>query len=192
MIAHLRGTIGKRAPGVAVVDVNGVGYAVSMPLNDWDSVLEDTICLIHVSTYVREDRLDLYGFLDATTCALFEELIGLSGIGPKMGLELCAVPRSLLLQSIDEKDSRLLTSIKGIGKKSAEKLLVELSSLLERQPHLLRTSSDATPHARYDQDTVAALSQLGFHTKDILQVLESLPRDLTTTEERITAALRSL
>ncbi len=85
----------------------------------------------------------------------------------------------------------MLTSIKGIGRKTAEKLLLELASLAERNPHMFM-GAVMPAGARYDQDTIAALSQLGFASPEILHVLENLPKELTTTEERVTAALRSL
>jgi Holliday junction DNA helicase RuvA len=192
MIAHLRGVIGKSTPGEATVDVNGVGYRITMPVNDWDTVMDGADVHVFVHTYIREDRFDLYGFLDAGARTLFEEFISLNGIGPRMALELCSVPRGLLLNAVQQKDPALLQSIKGVGKKSAEKLLLELNSLVENQPQIFSIAGEHPLTARFDQDTVAALTQLGFATNDILRVLESLPADLKTTEERVTAALRKL
>lgn len=192
MIAHLRGIIGKGQPGEATVDVQGVGYRIRMPINDWDTVLQSANVHVFVYTYVREDRLDLYGFLDEGTRTMFEKLIDINGIGPRMGLELCGVPREILATAVQRKDPALLTTIKGIGRKSAEKLLVELSNLAEREPQIFLGENNHPLGAKYDEDTVAVLSQLGFATPDILRVLESLPADLETTEERVTAALRSL
>jgi holliday junction DNA helicase RuvA len=191
MIAHLRGTIGKIAPGDAVVDIGGVGYRVRMPVNDWDEVHDGASVHLLTVSYIREDRFDLYGFLHAGTRMLFEAFIDLNGIGPRMALELCAVPRALLTRAINEKDASILSSIKGIGRKTADKLLVDLSSLAERHPEAFFSETTAMG-ARYDRDTVAALAQLGFATQDILRVLESLPHDLATTEERVAAALRLL
>lgn len=192
MIAHLRGSIGKTAPGEAVIDVNGVGYRIYMPVTDWDAVMDGADVHVFVHTYVREDRFDLYGFLDSGSRLMFEELIQLSGIGPRMGLELCSVPRGILSNAVHAKDPSLLTTIKGVGRKSAEKLLVELSALAEREPQIFTGGGDHPFAAKFDQDTVAALTQLGFATPDILRVLETLPADLTSTEERVTAALRAL
>ncbi|HVW66917.1 MAG TPA: Holliday junction branch migration protein RuvA [Candidatus Peribacteraceae bacterium] len=191
MIASLRGTISKTNPGELIVDVAGVGYAVSVPMDTWDTLREAAVTHLFISTYVREDRFELYGFADAHTKQLFEELTQISGIGPRMGLELCGVPRALLLQAINEDDPAMLTTVKGIGRKTAEKLLVELKSLAEKSPHMFM-GEGAVHGARYDQDTIAALSQLGFATQDIMKVLDDLPKDLQTTEERVTAALRSL
>lgn len=195
MIAHLRGTIGKSMPGEVSIDVAGVGYRLTVPLHTWDALENGSETQLFVSTYVREDRLDLFGFADDATRILFEQLIALQGVGPRMGLELCSVPHTMLLKAVFEEDPAVLTSIKGVGKKTAEKLLLELKSLMERQPHIFsRGGSDATRdgEASYDQDTIAALSQLGFSPPDIAKVLKGLPKDLTTTEERVTAALRAL
>lgn len=192
MIAHLRGTISKGSTGEATVDVGGVGYRVSMPLDDWDALTEGEAATIWVSTYVREDRLDLFGFTDRPTRTLFEELIERPGIGPRMGLELCAVPRSLLLRAIHEQDPALLQSVKGIGKKTAEKLVLELKEVAEKHPEAFAEVRDHIAPAQFDQDTIAALTQLGFAASDIISVLKTIPKDLTTTEQRVTAALRSL
>ena len=191
MIAHLRGIISKGVPGEATVDVQGVGYRVHMPLNDWDSVLESANVRLFISTYVREDRFDLFGFLEERTRTLFERFIELNGIGPRMGLELCAVPRAVLSRAVQQNDPALLVAIKGIGRKTAEKLLVELKSLAERAPSILLGGEQITG-ARYDPDAIAALTQLGFAPQDIMHSLETLPKELATTEERVAAALRTL
>ncbi|NOS66950.1 MAG: Holliday junction branch migration protein RuvA [Candidatus Peribacteraceae bacterium] len=192
MIAHLRGTVHKLDPGEATVDVAGVGYRVSVPLDVWDELKEAEPRMLWVSTYVREDRFDLYGFADRDGQILFEELIKLSGIGPKLGLELCAVPRSLLLQAMNENNVSLLTSIKGVGKKTAEKLLVELRSLGERKPQIFMVKGMAVARGEFDQDAIAALTALGYDSATAIHALKDLPPDVKTTEERVAAALRSL
>ncbi len=193
MIASLRGTIGKTTPGLVIVDIQGVGYGVSVPVTVWDDLEEGAVAQLHISTYVREDRLELFGFSDIQTKQLFEKLIDISGIGPRMGLELCAVPRGILVQAINEEDPGILTSIKGIGKKTGEKLLVELKSLAERHPEMFNVEAGTSVSgSRFDRDAIAALSQLGFANSDIMRALEALPSELSSTEERVTAALRSL
>jgi Holliday junction DNA helicase RuvA len=193
MISHLKGTIAKGAMGEVSVDTGGVGYRVQVPMTTWDLLAEGAATQLWISSYIREDRFDLFGFEDSATRMMFESLINLQGIGPRMGLELCAVPRSMLHQAIVQEDHRMLTAIKGIGKKSAEKLLIELKNLAEKQPMMFQGGeSGGTLSAKFDRDAVAALSQLGYATTDIMQALEGLPKHLTTTEERVTAALRSL
>ena len=120
MIAHLRGTASKIAPGELMVDVQGVGYRVLVPLDVWEDLKDGADQSLWISTYVREDRLELFGFPDRLRRTLFEELIEKPGIGPRLGLELCAVPTQLLAQAITQQDPGMLTTIKGIGKKTIE------------------------------------------------------------------------
>ncbi len=195
MIGSLRGTVARLDLGEVLIDVHGVGYLVHTPLSVWEELPEKKEVLLWTSTYVREDRLDLFGFTDKATRLLFEELLGHQGIGPKMALEICGVPRSLLTQAMDMNDPSLLTSIKGIGRKTAEKVLIELKALAEKYPHLFATGTGKTAadgNASFDRDAIAALTQLGYTTPDVMEILRGLPKDLKTTEERVTAALRSL
>ena len=193
MIAHLRGTVRKLTPELVTVDVGGVGYKVAVPLSVWDDLADGKEATVFTCTYVREDRLDLFGFSDEAGCTLFERFLHMDGVGPKTALELCAVPRSLLMQAVGADDPKLLTSIKGIGKKTAEKLLVDLRSLAEKEPHIFGPDrgSPVTDH-RYDQDAIEALKTLGYDTSTIMRTLKDLPKELGTTEERVAAALRNL
>ncbi len=192
MISHLRGTVHKTDPGGVTVDVAGVGYRVTVPLDVWDELKEAEPRMLWISTYVREDRFDLFGFSDRDGQVLFEELINLSGIGPKLGLELCAVPRNLIRQAMEEQNVSLLTSIKGVGKKTAEKLLLELRSLAERKPGIFMTKGAIAARGEFDQDAIAALTALGYDSATAINALKDLPPTVKTTEERVTAALRSL
>ena len=117
----------------------------------------------------------------------------MAGVGPKLGLELCSVPRALLLQAISSQEPKILTSVKGVGKKTAEKLLVDLKSLVEKEPTILGASDKRlAASSQLDQDAVDALKTLGYDTGTIFNALKDLPDDLETTEQRVTAALRSL
>ena len=192
MIAHLRGTVRKLRPELVTVDVHGVGYKVAVPLSVWDELREGKEATLFTHTYVREDRLDLFGFSDEAGRSLFERFLNMDGVGPRTALELCAVPRSLIMQAIGADDPKLLMSIKGIGKKTAEKLLVDLRSLAEKEPHIFGSGERVAGSGQYDQDAIEALKTLGYDTSTIMSALKNLPADLATTEERITAALRSL
>lgn len=193
MISSLRGAVHKGPLGEVTVDVQGVGYRVAVPLDAWEQLQQGEQRLLWVSTYVREDRLDLYGFPDAAGRRFFEELINMQGIGPKLGLELCAVPKDLLMQAVRDEDASILQNIKGVGRKTAEKLLLELKSLAEKEPGLFRTSAKSGDMGgQYDQDAVEALKNLGYDISTVLDALKKLPKELKTTEERVTAALRAL
>lgn len=193
MIISLRGSIEKLSVGEICCDVSGVGYQVHVPLQTWESLDETREERLWIHTYVREDRLDLFGFADRSTRTLFGLLLAQSGIGPKTALELCSVPRALLATAAIEDDAKLLTGIKGVGKKTAEKLLVEIRSLLEKQPDIFggHEASKITRN-ELDRDAVSALQTLGYDTSVILSVLKNLPHDLESTEDRVAAALRSL
>lgn len=174
------------------MDVAGVGYRVFVPLDVWDELKEAEARMLWVSTYVREDRFDIYGFYDRDGLILFEELIKCPGVGPKLGLELCAVPRSLLRQAMNERDASILTSIKGVGKKTAEKLILELRSLAERKPQIFIVKDVGAARGEFDQDAIAALTALGYDSATAINSLKELPPTVKTTEERVAAALRNL
>ncbi len=175
------------------MDVAGVGYRVQVPLEVFEKLREGMPAMLWISTYVREDRFDLYGFLDHAGQMLFEELLKLAGIGPRTALELCSVPRILLLKAVHEQDPRILSGVKGVGKKTAEKLVIELRSLLEKHPLILGSPDAMQEYSGiFDQDAIAALAQLGYDSPTIMNVLRSLPSDLRSTEDRVAAALRSL
>lgn len=193
MIAKLTGTIERLAATDIIVTTGGVGYLVTVPIDVYEEVDDQKSQTLWISTYVREDRLDLFGFTDNTTRNLFELLCSQSGIGPKTALELCAVPKELLMTAIDQQDPSILTSVKGIGKKTAEKLLVELKSVAEKQPELFQSkgSTKAAP-GQYDNDAIEALIALGYDRATTINLLKHVPKDIETTEERVAAALRSL
>jgi len=193
MIAHVSGTIHRLKEEEVSVDVNGVGYRVFVPMNVWDSLKEGAKAKLFTSTQVREDRLDLFGFLEDRERILFDRFIAMNGIGPKLALELSAVPKSLLMQAIGSQESKLLTTIKGIGKKTAEKLLLDLKSLAESQPEIFGTDvPSGSPSASFDQDAIEALKTLGYDTVTIMDALKNLPKDLVSTEERVAHALRNV
>lgn len=194
MITSLRGTVSPLRPGLCMIEVGGVGYRVSVPMNDWEELARGGEHRLWTFTYVREDRLDLFGFLDRTTLTLFEQLIEQPGIGPKTALELCAVPRNLLTLAIQTEDYNILTQVKGIGKKTAEKLLLELKGMAEKNPEIFQDGSEGLKSVApsIDQDAIEALKNLGFQTSSILRALQQIPSECSTTEDRVTAALRSL
>ena len=194
MITSLRGTITPLRPGLYMVEVGGIGCRVFVPTSDWEKLAHGGEHRLWTLTYVREDRLDLFGFLDRSTLTLFEQLIELSGIGPKTALELCAVSRTLLTLSIQTEDYKILMQVKGIGKKTAEKLLLELKGMAEKHPDIFgdQRSSLNVQSSSLDPDAIEALKNLGFGTPSILRALQEIPSELSTTEQRVTAALRSL
>ncbi|MSR67376.1 Holliday junction branch migration protein RuvA [Candidatus Peribacteria bacterium] len=194
MIYALTGTIRKLPLPNIGVDIAGVTYLTSVPHPVWDAMTDGEQSTLVVFTFVREDRLELFGFRTPDERSLFTELLNISGIGPKIALELCSIPMTMLRRAAETDDSASLTAIKGIGRKTAEKLLVDLKSLFEKHPEWTSKSADNTQErsASFDVDAIAALSSLGYDQHTILGALKRLPTTLKKTEERVAAALRSL
>lgn len=192
MIASLRGQASKDQPGMLTVDVQGVGYRVLVPMTVWDSVQEDHEVKLSISPYIREERFDLFGFSDRGMQTLFEKLLNISGIGPRTALEICSVPGELLSMAVQQNDPRQLGSIKGVGKKTAEKILIELRALFEKHEDLFASPLPNGSVRHHDNDALEALRQLGFSAQKAMKALSEVPSELTTTEERLTAALRHM
>ena len=166
MIAFLRGSILEKHPNRIVVDVNGVGYDVFVPLSTFyvlGDVGSNTAVRIH--THVREDALLLYGFATLLEQELFERLIGVSGIGPKVALAvLSGIEPQELIRAIERGDLARLTAIPGVGKKTSERIVLELKDRLPRAQVAAITAGGAPPEAPVMRDdVVSALVNLGYH-----------------------------
>ena len=116
MIAHLRGTVHRLSPTEVTVDVQGVGYKVTVPPNAWEELQEGQPCMLWISPYIREDRFDLFGFPTKAGKDLFEQLTSIAGIGPKIGVELCAATR-VLAEAVSEDDPSSSPVSKGSAKR---------------------------------------------------------------------------
>jgi Holliday junction DNA helicase RuvA len=166
VIAHLRGSILEKSPNRVVVDVNGVGYEVFVPLSTF-YVLGDPgdSITVRIHSHVREDAFLLYGFATALEQDLFERLIGVSGIGPKVALAvLSGIEPQDLIRAIEGGDLARLTAIPGVGKKTSERIVLELKDRLPRAPAAASAAGSvtSTPPAIRD-DVVSALVNLGYH-----------------------------
>ncbi len=166
MIAHLRGHIFTKQPNRVVVDVNGVGYAVFVPLSTYyglGDVGADVSLRIH--THVREDALLLYGFATMLEQELFERLISVSGIGPKVALSvLSGIEPHELIRAVELKDVTRLTAIPGVGKKTAERIVLELTGRLPiARTGAAAAGEEASGPAGMRDDVLSALVNLGYH-----------------------------
>ena len=164
MIAHLRGRILDKQPNRIVVDVAGVGYDVSVPLSTFYG-LGDTgsEIALRIHTHVREDALLLYGFATRLEQDLFERLIAISGIGPKVALAvLSGIEPAELIRAIERGDLARLTAIPGVGKKTSERIVLELK---DRLPKIAPApaAGDALPPSTLRDDVLSALMNLGYH-----------------------------
>jgi len=172
MIARLSGTLVEKRPGSAVVDVGGVGYQVSVPLSTYDELGEiGSRVELHVHTHVREDTLALFGFHTLRDKEIFTRLLAVNGVGPRTALAvLSGLGSAVLIESVRDRDVTRLSSVPGVGRKTAERMVVDLVDRLES---LVATADDrsatgtAAGAGRSDmrQDLVSALVNLGYNAR---------------------------
>jgi Holliday junction DNA helicase RuvA len=166
VIAHLRGSILEKHPNRIVIDVNGVGYDVFVPLSTFYGLGEPGAAIaLRIHTHVREDAFLLYGFATLLEQELFERLIGVSGIGAKVALAvLSGIEPQELIRAIEHGDLARLTAIPGVGKKTSERIVLELKDRLPRAPVTAVAAGAAAPAApALRDDVVSALVNLGYH-----------------------------
>jgi holliday junction DNA helicase RuvA len=164
VIAHLRGTILEKQPNRVVVDVAGVGYDVAVPLSTFYGLADaGGPVALRVHTHVREDAISLFGFATPLELDLFERLIGISGIGPKVGLAvLSGIEPAELIGAIERGDLARLTAIPGVGKKTSERIVLELKDRLPKA-HAAPAVVGVTDAPVLRDDLVSALINLGYH-----------------------------
>ena len=166
MIAHLRGRLSDKHPNRVVIDVSGVGYDVFVPLSTFYGLGElGSDIALRIHTHVREDALHLYGFATPLEQELFERLIGVSGIGPKVALAvLSGIEPHDLIRAIERGDLARLTAIPGVGKKTSERIVLELRDRLPTvRPAAIAAGDGAAAPAALQDDVVSALVNLGYH-----------------------------
>jgi Holliday junction DNA helicase RuvA len=165
VIAHLRGRILEKSPTRVILDVAGVGYEVAVPLSTFYGLGDPgTDVALRVHTHVREDALALYGFSTALELDLFNRLIGISGIGPKLALAvLSGIEPPDLVGAIERADVARLTAIPGVGKKTSERIVLELKDRLPRAHVVEAVDGVAAPGSGLRDDLLSALMNLGYH-----------------------------
>jgi holliday junction DNA helicase RuvA len=198
VIALLRGSLIEKHPSRVVVDVGGVGYDVQVPLSTFYGLGEPgAIVVLRIHTHVREDLIALYGFSTPLEQDLFERLIAISGIGPKLGLAvLSGIEPADLIRAIRSQDVARLTKIPGVGKKTAERIGLELKDRLPAQatPAAGSVAASGRPEDQLRDDLLSALVNLGYQStaaeKAIDRVLKTSPD--AGFEQALRDALRSM
>jgi Holliday junction DNA helicase RuvA len=189
MIGKLTGIIsGTQGGGSVVVEVGGVGYCVRMPLSM--SFSEGERVSLYIHTAVRDDAIDLYGFTTEEDLSLFRLLMSVSGVGPKTALSIMGVSDSgALKRAIAGGDASVLHKVFGIGRKSAERIVVELKDKLQ----LETGAKDSFGESGGDAEIVEALLALGYSMSECRKALRALgPSEGEQVKERLGAALRQL
>lgn len=186
MIAHLQGKILKKFEKGVILSTGGVGYFVNLTAPNQASIKENQELALFTYTHVREDILELYGFFEYEHLAFFKNLISISGIGPKLALDILSVPVQKIKAAILNEDINFLKEIHGIGPKSAKRIILELKGKIETE----NLDRDYHGLEEINQDALEALLRLGYQKSQINQILKNLPEDIKKAEQIITYFLK--
>lgn len=195
MFAYLKGTLEYKNHEMAIVDVGGVGYRLTIPFSTYQ-LLPELGTVVKLNTYmaVREDNVSLFGFYSAEELRIFELLIGVSGIGPKLAVGVLSdiTPAEFSLAVITD-DVNRLTKISGIGKKMAQRMIIELKDKMKQEDVDDDSVAVASVHASKGdvEEAATALQVLGYSNKEALQMAGSVYQEGMSVEEIIKLALKS-
>ncbi len=190
MIAHLRGRLLSKQPQQVIVEAAGVGYDVAISVSTYTSLpAEGAEVALHIHTQVREDTLALYGFLDRNDKRIFERLITVSGVGPKLAITIqSGLPTDRLVAALRAQDHATLTRIPGVGKKLSERLVVELKDKLEDMAVAAPAVAAAGPAA---EDVLSALVNLGYQRPSAQKAIEAAVAKDKSVGEHFDALFRA-
>lgn len=200
MFYYVEGAVALLEPGLAVVDCAGVGYGCHTSQNTIGNLKIGKKARLYTYLYVREDIFDLYGFGDQEELRCFKLLIGVSGVGPKAALAILSVaPPSRLALSVITGDEKLLTQAPGIGKKIAQRIVLELRDKMAKEQlesasgaGALLPTVQAAQGVNHTQEAVAALMVLGYSRAEALQAMEGMNAAEMDAEEIIRGCLKKL
>lgn len=189
MIGFLDGIIELLDPPFAIINVHGVGYRVLIPNSFLLTLNREQKIKLYTYTYVREDALDLFGFPTAEDLRLFENLISVSGIGPKTALNIFSfAKREEIVEAIVKGDFMFFSSVPRLGQKNAQKIIVELKNKLGIMGELDLSGKDIAENT----EVVQALKSFGFSTAEATKALREIDKKGKTTEEKIRLSLKYL
>ncbi len=183
MFAYLKGHLVHKNPTSCIVDVNGVGYHLSIPLSTYEKIEEGRDHHLHTHLLIKDDKWELYGFFTIEEKELFESLIGVRGIGGKLAIViLSGLTPVRFWESIRDGDVDTLSSVKGVGAKTAKRLILELKDrLIIEEPSIHPVSEDA----------VLALMSLGYGRSEARRIIQKVDIQSDKVEEIIKEALRA-
>ena len=183
MINYIKGKILNRGEEYIIVENGGLGYKIFVPEKRVDAYKNGEIIELYNHEHIREDARDLYGLTNMEELNFFTKLISISGVGPKLALKIFSLGTlSKITKAIDEENAAVLSAVPGVGKKTAQKIILELRGKLTTNFGL-----DIE-----DQDALEALANLGYQPARVREMLKDLPETAKTSEEKIRAALKLL
>jgi Holliday junction DNA helicase RuvA len=170
-----------------ILDVNGVGYDVDVSTETLSELIGNDLASLYIYTYVREDRIELYGFITPEEKELFTLLLDVSGVGPKTALAIVGRGTHALIEAVQQANVSFFTSVPRVGKKSAQKIIIELKSKLGGIKDL-----DLGPKTPLEQDIAEALTTLGFSDADISSAMSSMDTENISLEQGVQQAIKLL
>lgn len=190
MIAHIRGKITEKFGNSLIIDVAGVGYEITVPTPDFDAVMLDEEKKFFTYHSIRENAEELYGFSSLMAKKLFELLISVQGVGPKAGIAILSLAEpEEVRNAIANADTAFISKASGVGKKSAERVIVDLRDKVGIPSHYGATATKYMTATDANDEALDALMALGFSLKEASLALEKVDKSLST-EERIKLALK--
>ncbi len=190
MIAHVQGKVAEKFANSVIVDVHGVGYEIQVPLGDYEHAMLHDEVKFYTYHHIREQSQDLFGFSSLAAKKLFELLITVQGIGPKAALSILSLGDSETVRNaIANSDTAYISKASGVGKKSAERVVVDLH---DKVGLALRSNNDVLGNSQVvtaNDEALEALMALGYSLNDATQALEGVSTDLSTAD-RVTEALK--
>ncbi len=186
MIGSLKGKITHKSANYIILETSGVGYKVFVPLILLASFKVGQELSLVIHTYVREDQLTLYGFPTLPELEFFELLLTVSGVGPKSALGIMSLATLAMIKSaIVSEDPSVFTKVSGIGRKTAERVIVELKEKLKDE-------KSSMPVAREHSDAMDALISLGYNQQQARDALKNVPKDVKDLQSKIKTALKAM
>ena len=190
MIAHVIGKVAEKFNGSLVIDVHGVGYEVSVATNDFDAVILDQEVKFYTYHHVREQSEELFGFSSLAAKKLFEMLITVQGVGPKAALAILSLgDAEQVRNAIANADSGFVQKATGVGKKTAERVVVDLSDKVGLPTHYGQAETPLQTELNTSDEALEALMALGYTLADATKALENVDVNLPTAQ-RVTEALK--
>ena len=190
MIAHVIGTVAEKFNGSLIVDVNGVGYEVAVALGEFESASLDESIKLYTYHHIREQSQELFGFSSLAAKKLFELLITVQGVGPKAALAILSLgDGENVRNAIANSDSAFIQKATGVGKKTAERVVVDLSDKVGLPTHYGRKDAPVQAELNTSDEALEALMALGYNLADATKALEGVDVNLPTAR-RVTEALK--
>ena len=191
MIAHIKGILTEKFDNSVIIDVNGVGYEVALSAIDYDQLSLDDEVKLYTYHLVREQSEELFGFTSLAAKKLFELLISVQGVGPKAGMAILSLaPAEEVRNAIANADSAYISKASGVGKKSAERVIVNLRDKVGLPTYYGRKNEPQAKQPLENDEALDALMALGLNLSDATKALEGVDPNLSV-EDRIRAALKN-